>query len=270
MNEFVKGWDFRMIAVQPKSPLAGNTATGALKIIALCFMFMDHAGKMLFPNVPELRVLGRIAFPLYAWCLVVGFHYTRNVWKYGLRLLLVGAVSQPLYMQALRHTWTEPNIFLTLLMGLLALICVSEKAWEQNSLTLRIAGRALAAVGLAAVLVLTVLLRCDYGWKGVLLIVLLYAVRNSRAGLAAVMVAFCLYWGTGSSTIVRLFGLPIQQLSGAANTLLSPWLRIQAMAILSAPFILFPWKHDLRIPHWLGYALYPAHLLLLWGLEAIM
>ena len=79
MNEFVKGWDFRMIAVQPKSPLAGNTATGALKIIALCFMFMDHAGKMLFPNVPELRVLGRIAFPLYAWCLVVGFHYTRNV-----------------------------------------------------------------------------------------------------------------------------------------------------------------------------------------------
>ena len=117
---------------------------------------------------------------------------------------------------------------------------------------------------------MTVLLRCDYGWKGVLLIVLLYAVRNSRAGLAAVMVAFCLYWGAGSSTIVRLFGLPIQQLSGAANTLLSPWLRIQAMAILSAPFILFPWKHDLRIPHWLGYALYPAHLLLLWGLEAIM
>ena len=84
------------------------------------------------------------------------------------------------------------------------------------------------------------------------------------------MVAFCLYWGTGSSTIMRLFGLPIQQLSGAANTLLSPWLRIQAMAILSAPFILFPWKRDLRIPHWLGYALYPAHLLLLWGLEAII
>ena len=53
-----------MIAVQPKPALAGNTATGALKIIALCFVFMDHAGKMLFPNVPELRVLGRIAFPL--------------------------------------------------------------------------------------------------------------------------------------------------------------------------------------------------------------
>ena len=257
-------------AARRNPAIAGCTATGVLKILALVFMFIDHAGKMLFPQIAEMRMLGRIAFPLYCWCMVVGISYTRSVPKYLGRLMLIGLVSQPIYMVALNHSWNQPNIFLTLLMGLLALICVSEKPWEQNSLALRIAGRALAAVGLAAVLVLTVLLRCDYGWKGVLLIVLLHAVRNSRAGLAAVMVAFCLYWGTGSSTIMRLFGLPIQQLSGAANTLLSPWLRIQAMAILSAPFILFPWKRDLRIPHWLGYALYPAHLLLLWGVEAIM
>ena len=32
---------------------AGNTATTWLKIIALFFMFADHAGKMVFPNVPE-------------------------------------------------------------------------------------------------------------------------------------------------------------------------------------------------------------------------
>ena len=38
-------------------PLAGNTATGALKLIALCFMMIDHMGKMLFPQVPEMRIL---------------------------------------------------------------------------------------------------------------------------------------------------------------------------------------------------------------------
>ena len=48
-----------------KKSLAGNTATGWLKILALLFMFCDHAGKMLLPNVPEMRMLGRIAFPLY-------------------------------------------------------------------------------------------------------------------------------------------------------------------------------------------------------------
>ena len=50
---------------------AGNTATTWLKIIALVFMFIDHAGKMCFPAVPEMRILGRIAFPIYAWCMIV-------------------------------------------------------------------------------------------------------------------------------------------------------------------------------------------------------
>ena len=110
-------------------PLAGNTATGALKLIALCFMMIDHMGKMLFPQVPEMRILGRIAFPLYAWCMVVGFHYTRNPWRYALRILLVGLVSQPLYMVALNHTWHEPNIFLTLFFALLALMACCCAFW---------------------------------------------------------------------------------------------------------------------------------------------
>ena len=42
---------------------AGNTATCWLKLIALVFMFIDHAGKIFFPAVPEMRILGRIAFP---------------------------------------------------------------------------------------------------------------------------------------------------------------------------------------------------------------
>ena len=80
---------------------AGNTATTWLKIIALVFMFIDHAGKMLFPNIPEMRMLGRIAFPIYVWCMIVGFWRTRSVLKYLLRILLVGALSQPLYVLAL-------------------------------------------------------------------------------------------------------------------------------------------------------------------------
>lgn len=62
--------------------IAGCTATGVLKILALVFMFIDHAGKMLFPQIAEMRMLGRIAFPLYCWCMVVGISYTRSVPKY--------------------------------------------------------------------------------------------------------------------------------------------------------------------------------------------
>ena len=34
------------------------------------------------------------------------------------------------------------------------------------------------------------LLGCDYGWRGVMLVMLLYGVRGSRSGIACVMIAF--------------------------------------------------------------------------------
>ena len=107
--------------MEARRPLAGNTATGWLKILALIFMFCDHAGKMLLPGVLEMRMLGRIAFPLYCWCLVVGAQHTRSFPKYLLRIAVIGLISQPLYMVALHHPWTKANIFLTLFVALLGL-----------------------------------------------------------------------------------------------------------------------------------------------------
>ena len=244
---------------QADLPVAGNTATGWLKIIALVFMFIDHSGKMLFPSVPEMRILGRIAFPLYAWCLVVGFCYTRSVPKYLLRLLGVGLVSQGLYMLALNHTWKEPNIFLTLCMGLLALWGLRENRY----------GSAVWAPVLA--LLAAVLTGCDYGWKGVLFIILLYACRGSRPSIAAVMAAFCLYWGSISGTVTRFFALDFQPLISKFpwSSLIGPWMRLQTLAILALPLILIRFPRDCKLPKWVGYGIYPAHLALLYLLELI-
>lgn len=238
---------------------AGNTATTWLKIIALVFMFIDHAGKMLFSNLQEMRILGRIAFPIYVWCMIVGFHYTCSVPKYLLRILIVGAISQPLYMIALNHTWNQPNIFLSLLLGLCALWGIREKK----------AGSHLWAP--AAALVLAIVLKADYGWKGVMLFILLYAVRDSRPGIAAVMVSFFLFWGSSYSVTKSLFGLSINlnALPDFLSQLLSPFLRMETYALLSLPFILIPVRKDLKVPRLVGYALYPAHLALLFLLEKI-
>ena len=79
----------------------GNSATGLLKLIALLFMIIDHVGKVFFNNASDMRLLGRIAFPVYVWCMIVGFSRTRSVPRYLLRVLLVGLVSQPFYVLAL-------------------------------------------------------------------------------------------------------------------------------------------------------------------------
>ena len=239
---------------------AGNTATTWLKIIALVFMFVDHAGKMLFPGIPEMRIIGRIAFPIYVWCMIVGFHYTRSVPKYLLRILIVGLISQPLYNIALNHTWRDPNIFLTLFLGLCALWGIREKKYLSQFWAP------------AAAIAVAIVLKADYGWKGVLLFILLYAVRDSRPGIAAVMVAYFLFWGSFYSVTKSIFGISfdVSQLPGFLSQPLTAFLRMETYALLSLPFILIRFKHDLRMPRWIGYVLYPAHLALLYALEQIL
>ena len=238
---------------------AGNLATGWLRIIALVFMIIDHCGVTLFPNVPELRMLGRIAFPIYCWNLVVGFHFTRSVPKYLLRILVIGLLSQPLYAIAMNHAITKPNIFLTLLLGLLALWGIRENRW----------GSAVWAPFLT--ICLATVLGADYGWRGVVLIILLYAAQDRRSAIAAVMVAFFLFWGTSYSVTRSYFGIPVNLsvLPSFLSDPLSCFLRMETYALLSLPFILIQFPRNLPTPLWVGYAMYPAHLLLIMALKAI-
>ena len=245
--------------METKGVLAGNTATGTIKWIALIFMMIDHSGKMLFPGVPEMRMLGRIAFPLYCWALVVGCEFTSSMPRYLLRILITGVISQPLYMIALNHTWQEPSVFLTLFLAMLGLWGIREKKWGSH------------VWAPPVVMVLAVVRHADYGWKGVLLVFLLYAVRERKGAIAAVMIAYCLYWGSTSSTVSSIFGLPLKPLLSlpAVGTILSPFFRLQGMAVLALPLMLLPME-NIRMPKILGYLLYPLHLLVLWGLEQIL
>ena len=65
-------WPFAPTAVRL------NGDTGLLKLVAMLAMFCDHAGKMLFPQYPIMRIIGRLAFPIYAYCLAVGCYGRDN------------------------------------------------------------------------------------------------------------------------------------------------------------------------------------------------
>ena len=74
-----------------------------LKIIALIFMTIDHLGAYGF-EIPifdtyntQLRLLGRIAMPLFLFVLTESIRYTRNRKKFLLRLYL-GAVFSGLFV----------------------------------------------------------------------------------------------------------------------------------------------------------------------------
>ena len=54
--------------------LSNNT----LKIIAALAMLADHVGYLLFPDVTVLRIIGRLAFPIFAFTIAEGCKYTRK------------------------------------------------------------------------------------------------------------------------------------------------------------------------------------------------
>lgn len=58
--------------------LSGNQ----LKLIALIAMTLDHIGAYLLPQHQILRIIGRLALPVYAFLIAEGCHYTRNKLKY--------------------------------------------------------------------------------------------------------------------------------------------------------------------------------------------
>ncbi len=70
-----------------------------LKIIAMVSMFIDHAAVAFPAVVPEgsaayfvMRVIGRIAAPVFFWLLVQGYHHSSDLRKYLLRLLILSLI----------------------------------------------------------------------------------------------------------------------------------------------------------------------------------
>ena len=58
--------------------LKTNLDTNFLKLIAILCMVVDHVGTVFFPGYPAFRWVGRLAFPIFCYCLTVGLMYTHG------------------------------------------------------------------------------------------------------------------------------------------------------------------------------------------------
>ena len=93
-----------------------------LKLIAAVSMLCDHAGLILFSEVPELRIAGRLAFPLYAFCIAEGFRHTRNRLRYFLRIFVLGVLCQIVFFIAEKELYLGILITFSFSILLMALV----------------------------------------------------------------------------------------------------------------------------------------------------
>lgn len=236
----------------PAKEIIGNQNTSLLKILALVSMIIDHMGAMIFVGREEFRIVGRLAFPLYAWCMVVGCVKTRSMPRYILRTFLLALVCQPLYMLALGHRWQDLSILFLLTLALLAIWSIQSRKWFSH-----IWGPILCYLVFG-------FLHIDGGWISLSFVLMLYLLRNNRRGLVIAYLAFAMYWGAPSDELAQLFGMPLSFLQWPGiGRALAPFFHRQSMMWMALPLIVWPMGTRWRMPHWLSYAMYPMHLVLI-------
>lgn len=169
-----------------------------LKWIALISMLIDHSAVLLvqpymtlYPDSAAaermetlyfwMRLLGRIAFPLFAFLLVEGIRHTKSPLKYGLRLFLTALISEIPFDMAVRYRLVDlsyQNIFFTLLLGL---VCIEALRWMEGQ---QAKGRPsfgfLRALTLLFFVAMAELCHTDYGGVGILVILFMYTLFLQR------------------------------------------------------------------------------------------
>lgn len=179
-----------------------------LRYIAIVSMFIDHLGRVLFLTarigaIPYAvcYVIGRLAFPLFAFELAESFYYTKSKGKHLLRLGLlalvsefpfdtVSALSQPTEYNEdnVSYLFEQQNVCITLFLGFLLLLIadVLDKALFKLLHRHRFIGQTLSgAVKLILTTffgILAAFLKSDYTWEGIVAIVLFAVARNATFG----------------------------------------------------------------------------------------
>lgn len=206
----------------------------ALVIIAMFSMLMDHIAFILIQNgklygydvalyenaisLPEarpwvilckvLRMIGRLAFPIYSFLIVEGFRKTSNIFRYLLRILLLAIVSEiPFDLVIFNKLFTYDclmlqNVLFTYFFGLLMLIGVR----ALNSLS-----EFLTIIPAAITVVMCYLLKTDYWLEGILLMYVFYMFRHDLnvKCLIALIITFLMtmerYYGFGAVSIYFIY-----------------------------------------------------------------
>ena len=216
----------------------------SLKLIAMISMVFDHVGDMFFPGALWMRMIGRLAMPLFSFCIAEGYAHTKNKQRYLMRMGVFALVSEIPFDLAFegRVGLGHQNIMLSFFLAILALMVFDRIRGEGKE---HAAGKTLLGIlCVCAVAVLALLLRADYTLFAVLAVFLFYVLRNRHPLLRCGV-------GVGFLALTRTVG----------------YYRATGLSLI--PLLLYNGKRG-RGLKWLFYAFYPGHLLLLYLLKTVL
>ena len=232
----------------------GGISANMLRLLAIVLMLTDHIWATFMVFGDWMTYIGRLAFPIFAFQLAEGFVHTSNLKKYILRLLVFALITEIPFNLFCSSSWVYPyhqNVLFTLLLGLLA-IAVIDKARNSEDKKSKASVLWLLLIGVVSIIGFT-----DYGFLGVLTVIMFYLVRGYKITplLQLIgMVVIHVFLFEGQNIIFEVFNHTIE-------------FPVQGFAVFALiPIWLYNGKkgRSNKIMQYGFYAFYPVHMLVLY------
>ena len=211
-------------------------------------MVFDHVGDMFFPYAMWPRMIGRLAMPVFSFCIAEGFTHTKDKKKYFFRIGIFALISEIPFDLAFEGKVgvSHQNIMLAFFLAVAALMLYDRVQGEEDPERKHSPfGRIVLGVCVvAAIAVLSFLLRADYTFFAVIAVFLFYVFRKRhpliRAGIGVAFLSVTRTVGYYCTT--GLSFIPLAMYNGKKGKGLK----------------------------WMFYLFYPGHLLFLAAIKHIL
>ena len=181
----------------------------SLKFIAMGAMVLDHIGLVLIENgylasfkdtdvvlssLPLfwvnfiIRIIGKMAFPIYAFLIVEGYRHTKDIRKYLARLLSFAMLSEVPFDLAYRSVlfgFNSQNVLFTLSLGLVSImmwnaILPKTEDGKPDFFGAKESKKFWAILSVMIFFVIGSLIRVDYMGFGVVIVFFMYLLREDE------------------------------------------------------------------------------------------
>ena len=204
-------------------------------VLAYLAMIVDHVGVLFYPDQIWMRMVGRMAMPMFAYCVGLGMVRTKDKKRYIQRLFILACLTQAVHWVVINNGLINPVVSLGL-----------------GAVVLSRPGRGVRfAMEMVGAALLVSLVPVEYGAYGLLLVVLFgYLIEVKGQDLD---------WASGVMAVMTFaYCLQIKQ-----------YLPIYGMFFL----LLVMLGDSSRViikNRFLKYSIYPGHLVILGGLKWVI
>ena len=206
-----------------------------LKIIAIISMIIDHIGYSLYPEYQIFRIIGRIAFPIFAFLVAEGYIHTSNKRNYLLRIGVFALISEVPFNLLVSWNYFDvnnQNVLFTFFISILSLMIYEHFTTNKDTISY-----ILGLLSITFFAYTAYYFKTDYGAYGVVLVFIYYLFRKND---------LC------RNIIATIYQLCLKHSSFYIYSFLS-----------FIPIFLYNGKRGKDIKY-LFYAIYPIHMLIIY------